>query len=128
MKGRVIMKRTLILLAVVIMLLPAAAGAEALSGGWQTAADITLTPERLAPLEATLDGLVGVTYEPVAYLGSQVVAGVNHAYLCRATVVYPGAQPTWTVVVVYEPLEGPAQLLRISDLDLAELTAPLSLD
>lgn len=69
-----------------------------------------------------------MAYEPVAYLGSQVVAGVNHAYLCRATVVYPDAQPAWKLVYVYEPLEGVAEITRIADLDLAALAAPLSPD
>lgn len=118
----------LVLLTVLFLALSSTAGAEIATGAWQAAADIALTPELLAPLEDALTGLVGVAYEPVAYLGSQVVAGVNHAYLCRATVVYPGAQPTWAMVVVYEPLEGQAQLLRISDLDPAELAAPLSPD
>lgn len=31
--------------------------------------------------------LTGVDYEPVAYLGSQVVSGLNHCYLAKATVV-----------------------------------------
>ena len=67
-----------------------------------------------------------MAYEPVAYLGSQVVAGMNHAYLCRATVVYPDAQPAWKLVYVYEPLEGVAEITRIADLDLAALATPLS--
>ena len=122
------MKRMLVLLAVLFLALSATAWAEGATGAWQIAADIALTPERLAPLEEALTGLVGVAYEPVAYLGSQVVAGMNHAYLCRATVVYPDAQPAWKLVYVYEPLEGPAAIIRIAGLDLAALTTPLSLD
>lgn len=67
-----------------------------------------------------------MAYEPVAYLGIQVVAGMNHCYLCRATVVYPDAQPSWKLVYVYEPLEGVAEITRIADLDLAALATPLS--
>lgn len=69
-----------------------------------------------------------MVYEPVAYLGSQVVAGLNHCYLCRPTVVYPDAQPSWKLVYVYEPLEGPAEINLIADLDLAALAAPLRPD
>ena len=119
------MRRMLVLLAVLFLALSATAWAEGATGAWQTAADIALTPERLAPLEEALTGLVGVAYEPVAYLGSQVVAGMKHCYLCRATVVYPGAQPAWKLVYVYEPLEGPAEITRIADLDLAALATPL---
>lgn len=122
------MMRMLVLLAVLFLAMSATAWAEGATGAWQTAADIALTPERLAPLEDALADLDGVVYEPVAYLGSQVVAGVNHAYLCRATVAYPAAQPAWKLVYVYEPLEGPAEINLIADLDLAALTTPLSLD
>ena len=122
------MKRILALLTALLLGLPAAAWAEALTGAWQVADDIALTPERLAPLEAALADLDGVVYEPVAYLGSQVVAGLNHCYLCRATVVYPGAQPAWKLVYVYQPLSGPAEILRFADLDLAESAASLSPD
>lgn len=122
------MMRMLVLLAVLFLAMSATAWAEGATGAWQTAADIALTPERLAPLEDALADLDGVVYEPVAYLGSQVVAGMNHAYLCRATVAYPAAQPAWKLVYVYEPLEGPAEINLIADLDLAALTTPLSLD
>ncbi|MGN0971992.1 MAG: hypothetical protein ACI4OY_08550 [Aristaeellaceae bacterium] len=122
------MKRMLVLLSVLFLALSATAWAESTPGAWQTADDVALTPERLAPLEDALADLVGVAYEPVAYLGSQVVAGLNHCYLCRATVVYPDAQPSWKLVYVYEPLEGPAEITLIADLDLAALAAPLSPD
>ncbi|MGN1018954.1 MAG: hypothetical protein ACI4O7_01160 [Aristaeellaceae bacterium] len=116
------MKRMLILLAVLVLALPTAL-AETSPGSWQTAEDTTLTPERLAPLEAALETLAGVNYEPVAYLSSQIVAGMNHCYLCRATVVYPDAVPYWSLVFVYEPLEGPAEILKIVRLDLADLSS-----
>ena len=122
------MKRMLVLLAVLFLARSATAWAEGATGAWQTAADTALTPERLVPLEEALTGLVGVAYEPVAYLGSQVVAGRNHCYLCRATVVYPDAQSSWKLVYVHEPLEGVAEITRIADLDLAALATPLSPD
>ena len=122
------MKRMLVLLAVLFLALSATAWAEGATGAWQIAADIALTPERLVPLEDALTGLVGVAYEPVAYLGSQVVAGRNHCYLCRATVVYPDAQSSWKLVYVHEPLKGVAEITRIADLDLAALATPLSPD
>ena len=120
------MRRMLVLLAVLFLALSATAWANGATGAWQTTADTVLTPERLVPLEDALTGLVGVAYEPVAYLGIQVVAGMNHCYLCRATVVYPDAQPSWKLVYVYEPLEGVAEITRIADLDLAALATPLS--
>ena len=51
---------------------------EPVDGGWGTASDPTITDEVRALFEKALDGLVGVNYVPVTYLGTQVVAGYNH--------------------------------------------------
>ena len=70
---------------------------------------------------AESEELLGVTYEPVSYLGSQVVAGVRHCYLCRATVVYPDAEPYLVLVYVLEKTDGSAVVEQIVQLDLAGL-------
>ena len=54
-----------------------------------------------------------VDYEALALLGKQIVAGTNYAYLCKATVVAPDAQPYLAVVFVYQTLEGDCELLKI---------------
>ncbi len=94
---------------------------EALSGGWTPAGDPAITEEFRALFDQAMEGLLGVDYVPVAYLGSQVVAGTNHAILCQAKVVYPGAQPKWTVVYLYEDLTGRAEILSIADFDFGSL-------
>ena len=90
-------------------------------GGWAAADDAAITDEVRALFDQAMEGLVGVNYVPVAYLGSQVVAGTNHAILCQATVVYPDAQPTWVVVFLYENLEGGVEILNIADFDFGSL-------
>ena len=52
----------------------------------------------------------GLDYEPVLYVGWQLVAGLNHLFVCRTK---PKKDKEWTVVVqmrVYAPLSGPAEL------------------
>ena len=88
-------------------------------GGWTIAEDTELTDDQRSLFEKALEGLVGVGYEPVAYLGSQVVAGLNHCFLCKATVVYPGAEPAYKLVYIYESLDGNASLTDVADLDIA---------
>ena len=44
-----------------------------------------------------MDGLTGVGYEPVGYLGEK--DGV-YCVLCRATVIYPDAKPYYALVYV----------------------------
>ena len=92
-----------------------------LAGGWTAAEDAAITDEVRALFDQAMEGLVGVNYVPVAYLGSQVVAGTNHAILCQAKVVYPGAQPQWTIVYLYEDLTGGVKILNIADFDFGGL-------
>ena len=89
-----------------------------IAGGWTPAADPTITGEVKALLDKGMEGLVGVNYTPVAYLGSQVVSGTNHAILCQATVVYPGATPYFVIVYLYEDLQGNVSLMNIADFDV----------
>ena len=90
-------------------------------GGWQAAEDPTITEERQAVLDKALENLMGVNYVPVAYLGSQVVAGINHAFLCQGTVVYPDAVPEWKILFLYEDLEGNVTVMNIADFDFGAL-------
>lgn len=97
---------------------PAAAPA---MGGWTPAADPTVTDAVKALVTKGLNGMVGVNYKPVAYLGSQVVAGTNHAVLCQATVVYPGAEPKYVIMYLYEDLSGNVTILNIADFEVGSL-------
>ena len=88
-----------------------------LAGGWTPAADPAVTEELRAKFEKATEALLGVNYSPVAYLGSQVVAGINHAILCQAAAVYPDAQPYFVIVYLYEDLAGNVSILNIADFD-----------
>ena len=118
------MKKLIALLLTALLLGTAAAASagDVLDGGWQVAEDTAITEERQELFDRALNGLLGVSYVPVAYLGSQVVAGMNHCFLCQATVVYPGAQTRLVLVYLYEDLTGHAEITRIADLDIAALS------
>ena len=90
---------------------------EPVDGGWETAEDPAVTDEIRALFDQALKGLVGVHYVPVAYLGRQVVAGYNHAILCQATTVYPGAVPRWAIVYLYEAPDGNVAISDIRNLE-----------
>ena len=87
-------------------------------GGWSIPQDTKITDEQLKIFNKAIEGLTGVGYEPVAYLGSQVVAGTNHCYLCKSTVVYPGATNRYTLVYIYEKLDGTEEILNFTDVTL----------
>lgn len=67
-----------------------------------------------------LKGLTGVPYQPVAYLGNQVVAGSNYLILCRSRVVYPNAPFEWSLITVNKALDGTVSIVDISTLELGK--------
>lgn len=116
--------RKFLSLCLALMMLLGIGGALAegsLVGGWIAAEDPAITDDVNALIEKALDGLVGVNYVPVAYLGSQVVAGTNHAILCLATAVVPDAVPAWKILYLYEDLQGNVTVLSVGDLDIGAL-------
>jgi hypothetical protein len=88
-------------------------------GSWAAAENTEITPDELAVFDKAIEGLMGVKYEPVLLLGTQVVAGTNYAFLCKGTVVYPDALPYWYILYVYEDLQGNVKVLDIENLELA---------
>ena len=94
---------------------------QTLAGGWTVAENPAVTEEVQALVSKALEGLMGVNYVPVAYLGSQVVAGTNHAVLCQATVVYPDAQPYYVILYLYQDLQGNVSILNIANFDIGGL-------
>lgn len=87
-------------------------------GGWisNTENPAEIPQEVLDAFNKAIEGLEGCTYEPIALLASQVVAGMNYCLLCRLTVVYPDAQPAYALVYVYQNIEGACELARVEDI------------
>lgn len=94
---------------------PVQSGASLL-GGWTVPDSFALTDENRPAFENAVAELVGVNYEPLACLGTQLVNGTNRAFFCRAQVVYPGAQPFFAIVYVYEALDGSAKITDIESI------------
>ena len=117
------MKKPAALILMVLMLM-SAAYADTLCGGWTPSEDPSVTEQLQSLFEKGTGTLTGVSYIPVAYLGSQVVAGTNHAFLCRAVTAYPGSletEPAYAMVYLYEDLNGNVSVLSIADFDIGSL-------
>lgn len=116
------MKRIFALMLVALMALTVAfAEGAPLAGGWTPAADPAVTEDMKEMFDRALEGLLGVDYVPVAYLGSQVVAGNNHCILAQAKAVVPDAQPYYVLIYLHEDLEGNAAVMNIADFDVGAL-------
>ena len=121
------MKKLIALLLMILIMLSAASAEDSrhLSGGWEPSADPAVTEELKALFDRGTDALTGMSYIPVAYLGSQIVAGTNHAFLCQAVTAYPGMdmdpEPAYTIVYLYEDLSGHVSILSIANFDIGSL-------
>ena len=113
------MKKIAVILLALLLVLPAAVHAdETLAGGWAPAEVFTVTEERQAIFEKGMETLLGVDYVPLAYLGSQVVAGTNHVFLVKGTVVVPNAPVSYALVYLYQDLQGGVTLMNVADLGI----------
>ncbi len=87
---------------------PAETGATV--GGWTPAADYEVTEARKAIFDKGM-AVISSIHTPLAYLGSQVVAGTNHCFLSKGS--------NWLeLVYLYEDLQGNVQLMNIAQLPI----------
>ncbi len=87
------------------------------TGGWTAATDAETVAEADAALGKALEGLEGASYESVAALGTQVVAGINYLMLCKVTAIVPDAEGSYCLVTVYEDPDGNAEITDVADLE-----------
>lgn len=74
---------------------------ENIVGGYTEQRD--LTSEDLKIFSEAMEEFAGVTYEPLK-VSTQVVAGKNYKFYCKAIVVYPNAEPHYAYVYIFKPL------------------------
>lgn len=87
-----------------------------ISGSWKRVEDPTLTDKVRAVFDKAFEGLEGVSYTPYALLATRTTtAGKQYRVLCKAAVVYPGAQEEYVVVTLQRGWLGKAELVEIGD-------------
>ena len=85
------------MLVLLLLCTPVTAGADA--SDWDLSAPTEVTEEVRAIFDKATEGLLGVSYVPVCVLGVQ---GDTYCILCKATVIYPNAEPNNVLVYVNE--------------------------
>ena len=85
------------MLVLLLLCTPVTAGADA--SDWDLSAPTDVTEEVRAIFDKATEGLLGVSYVPVCVLGVQ---GDTYCILCKATVIYPNAEPNNVLVYVNE--------------------------
>lgn len=84
-------------------------------GSWNVKVTVDGMPQKVATAIGELaEQLIGCEYKPIAYLGSQVVNGTNHAVLAEQTVL-TGKDTKNVVVLIFneKPNEMKATLVNI---------------
>ncbi|MCQ2457356.1 MAG: hypothetical protein MJ142_01335 [Clostridia bacterium] len=89
-----------------------------LAGGWMSPEDTAVTADARKAFDKAFEDFTGVSYEPVALLGTQVVAGLNYCLLCKATMVTPEQDTFYALVYIYAALDGSAELLDVQTLNI----------
>ena len=84
-------------------------------GGWTKVSSPIITDELRAAFEKAAGELTGMSYEPVAYLETQLVAGRNYLVLCKGTATVPNAKPYYSLLKIYERLDGVAEITSMTD-------------
>lgn len=93
-----------------------------LCGGWQITEDALAysacnLPEDVASVfsQVTKD-LEGARYEPLMYLATQVVSGINHMILCRVTLSDEEHTVKISTIILNVPVSGEPHILTVNDL------------
>lgn len=88
------------------------------SGAFEKAETVVMTPHMSSLVEKATENMTGATYEPVAYLASQVVAGTNHLILCKVTTATQEGITTFDLVTIYEDLDGNVEIIEVDSSDI----------
>ena len=79
----------------------------------------TALPQKVqTDFTAVTGELVGADYEPIAYIGSQQVNGMNYRILALQKLVVPNAEKRIVKMIIHEELDGSVRLVSVSGLAL----------
>ena len=93
-----------------------------IDGGWSKPLAEMVDEEKQAIFDKATEEWTGSKLEAMAYLGYQIVAGKNHAFLCKETLVLEKEVQHYAIVIIYEDLQGQASIKDILCCDEIEIT------
>lgn len=94
-------------------------------GGWTLNSDIeplTIPEKAEAAFERATKEYVGMSFKPIALLGSQVVSGMNYMFICEGTTVTQNPEASLKMVVVYNDLNDNSSITSVKDFDYTKYT------
>ena len=64
--------------------------------------ELTAFPQKAASAWTVMNDIVGASYKPIAYVGTQLVKGVNHFFLAEQTIITRNPERHITLVNINE--------------------------
>lgn len=99
-----------------------AGASERLPGGWfynEGQAELKKNPEVKAAFAKAVEGFTDFTIEPIALVGSQVVAGTNYALVVSITPKVANGERQFALMAINQDLQGQAHFLQAIALPIA---------
>jgi len=89
-------------------------------GGWNIdeIKGVNLPQKVASAFTAVTGGLTGADYQPVLYVGKQVVNGTNYCIIALQTLVTAKPEKRLVKMIINEALDGSASLVSISGMAL----------
>ena len=92
----------------------------ALLGGWNIdeMKGVNLPQKAQSAFTAVTGGIVGAEYQPVLYVGSQLVNGTNYCIFALQTLVTAKPEKRLVKMIIHEAIDGTASLVSVSGVAL----------
>lgn len=92
----------------------------ALLGGWNIddMKGVNLPQKAQSAFTAVTGGLIGADYQPVLYVGKQLVNGTNYCIFALQTLVTAKPEKRLVKMIINEALDGTASLVSVSGVAL----------
>ena len=89
-------------------------------GGWNLdeVKGCNLPQKVQSAFTAVTGDMTGADYEPIAYLGSQIVNGINYRILCKRRLVIPNSDVQIVKMIIHEETDGSVRLVSVIGLAL----------
>jgi hypothetical protein len=87
--------------------------ANGLDGAWKIGIVTDGMPQKVATAFGKLNDVVGAKYAPIAYVGSQLVNGTNHAVIAEQTLVTRDPVKNVVLIIFNEPINASADDLTV---------------
>lgn len=81
---------------------------------------LTIPKEAKKAFESATKKYTGMTFEPIALLGTQVVSGKNYMFLCKGTTVTQEPVSSYQIVTIYNDLKNVASVKEVTEFDASK--------